>query len=500
MIVNGWSDLNKGDCAIVLGLARTIRKLSPTTELSILSEFGIRSHRFRQGTHHTVAELPDVPIYGTFYPDGHLSKYHFRRLLWPAKLVVAVPLLIRSLLLLLSPKLGNLLLSGAEKRSFSEFRQANLIISKGGQFIYTDSSSLRDALRLFKRLYPLVMGIRLKKCVIIYGHSFAEVRGGPSRWITSWTVSRASVVTVRETESLDMLRDLGIDASRVKLVPDSAIAVAPSSDDTVQPAAEIAGKKGRFGKDRVVVNVIQWFFRPGKHSEKRYEHYLNTIASLVDWLSSEMAFDVVLAAHTLGPARWDDDRIAVLKVHSLLSQPSHVHVMLDDLSPRELMEFYSDALLLVGTRLHSTILAMNRGVPVLPISYSGPKTRGIMRLFGLENYVVDINEIELDDIKCKIRSLVSNNSRIRNAIHDRVVHLRGHLEAAVAQMLSSCGSDGSGFVEASSDSNALSIALTTSGNYEWSPQADMLQCPTCRGFSWSSFQPIASIRTMSSPA
>ena len=59
---------------------------------------------------------------------------------------------------------------------------------------------------------------------------------------------------------------------------------------------------------------------------------------------------------------------------------------------------------MVGTRFHSVIFALNVGVPAIAIAYGGNKSRGIMKDFGLEDFVLDMNDLEYDSItNCFVR-------------------------------------------------------------------------------------------------
>ncbi len=61
----------------------------------------------------------------------------------------------------------------------------------------------------------------------------------------------------------------------------------------------------------------------------------------------------------------------------------------DDLGVEELAEFYGGAALVVGMRLHSTILGLVGGTPSLPFSFSlSHKADAVFASLGLETFVI----------------------------------------------------------------------------------------------------------------
>jgi polysaccharide pyruvyl transferase WcaK-like protein len=63
------------------------------------------------------------------------------------------------------------------------------------------------------------------------------------------------------------------------------------------------------------------------------------------------------------------------------------------------------------------------GVPVVAISYFGPKAPGIMEMVGLQDYVMDIGEITFEEASSKLDNLIKNRSDVSSLIKDRVKQL-----------------------------------------------------------------------------
>jgi len=382
LIVNGWSDLNRGDSAIVLGMIQLIRTYSPEGSISVMSEFGEEDPRFKSGYHAIRSLHPDVEILPALfpYPTGG-SKVH--------KILNAVLTLLKSLLVFAFPKVGSYLFRGAKADALRRIMESDVLLSKGGHVFYFTRCSLTTIYSFFKHAFPLLLGARLGKKTALYAQSLGPFRGRICRTIAKTFFDRLDAIAARETISLNFLRSLGV-RPNVYLVPDAAFLLRGNSRDSRSITSE------RF----VVLTPRQWASFEEKDG---YENYMNSLASAVEWLSA-LGYRVLLVSHTIGPIASEDDRVAVRTLYGVIKSKNAVEIIdTEGLTAYDLIDLYSSAHLLIGTRFHSVIFALLSGVPVLAISYFGPKTFGIMEDLGLGQYVCDINTISPDKLKAKIQ-------------------------------------------------------------------------------------------------
>jgi len=74
---------------------------------------------------------------------------------------------------------------------------------------------------------------------------------------------------------------------------------------------------------------------------------------------------------------------------------------------RQIQKLYSYYDLVIGTRFHSVIFALNENTPSIAIAYGGNKSYGIMQDIGLPEYVIGIEKVtsfELDLLVEKLES------------------------------------------------------------------------------------------------
>jgi colanic acid/amylovoran biosynthesis protein len=73
----------------------------------------------------------------------------------------------------------------------------------------------------------------------------------------------------------------------------------------------------------------------------------------------------------------------------------------------------------IGTRMHSNIFAMTQNVPVIPIGYLH-KTNGIARSVGIEDWVIDINDINAELLINKFDELWKMRHQVRQQLENRI--------------------------------------------------------------------------------
>ncbi|MEN8445008.1 MAG: polysaccharide pyruvyl transferase family protein, partial [Cyanobacteria bacterium J06555_13] len=196
------------------------------------------------------------------------------------------------------------------------------------------------------------------------------------------TLSHAVSTWAREKISYQELLDLGVDANRIALVPDAAFVLSKQKSDRVSKLLE---KYSLSPQSFWVITVRQWSTYTSSFLDE-VEVFINRA------LSAGLTQKIVLMAHTHGPSTGGDDRIPTQQLAQRFSTQSNVVMLDDDLIPSELVAFYGEAELMIGTRFHSVIFSLVGGTPAYAVSYAGPKTWGIMKMLEMENLCSDMKD------------------------------------------------------------------------------------------------------------
>lgn len=178
-----------------------------------------------------------------------------------------------------------------------------------------------------------------------------------------------------------------------------------SSDDEIKLTKILGNQK----LPVVGLNFRQWFhfsssLMPYQFSKKSYyESSLEKMAdlikamkSLVSMLRDKLNVRVILiSAYQPGVVPWEDDLSWLQQIKSQFDDDHQVELLDQYLSMPAYYSLFSKMDIVVGMRLHSSLIALRMGVPSVNISYT-LKGNDIMRHLGLAKYVVDLNHF-IDD-------------------------------------------------------------------------------------------------------
>jgi colanic acid/amylovoran biosynthesis protein len=290
----------------------------------------------------------------------------------------------------------------------AEYRRADLVVAAGGGYLYS-RSALRGNLTLLLHLGCFYLGVLAGKPVYLYAQSIGPFAARFQERLVARALGRVRLVGAREAITRQRLEDWGL-RRPVHETADAAFILGGSSRegagatpaDAAHPLVGPAAARGDVG-----LTVRRWL--RGGRRQRRFEE---TVAGFSAWLSAEKGYRAVFFPQVTHAAAGDDDRAAARAVASLAGPRAAVLLVEEELGPRELMRLCGRMRFFVGTRLHSVLFALAAGVPSLAIGYQ-PKTAGIMCQLGLEEFVLPMEEPDLERLKGAFETLERREEKLR---------------------------------------------------------------------------------------
>lgn len=250
---------------------------------------------------------------------------------------------------------------------WSAVKQADLLISGGG-------SLLQDVTGARSILYYLAV-VSLAKFlgvpVMFYAQGIGPVTKKVNKLLIGRVANKVDIITVRDRQSLEDLRQLGVMKPLSRVTADPVLAM-EGKQISLAPGREILSRAGVVPGDStrpvLGISVRDW---PG------LEQAVPVLARVADKLAETKQCQVVfLAMHNpkdLAPA-WKISRL----------MDSRRAVLQDKYTIEELFSIIGNLDALVGMRLHALIMAAVMGVPQVGVSYD-PKVDRFMELVGQTN-------------------------------------------------------------------------------------------------------------------
>lgn len=375
-IVHGWSDDNRGDSAIMMGMIEYINNTYKVDDMNIISYY----EKCEEGSYNLLKFIKEKNInFDKIYSNISLKDKN--------KIIRYMKFLydyLRKRLLLINYKIFRFLFSKEEKKTLDAILNSDVVISKGGHIF--NSKTYKENLALFNLSFYLILAKKMNKKVYIFSQSFGPFENKSARKIFKNVIESSDKVLCRENVSINYLND-NFKEFKDKYIyfPDFAFNIKPKYSERV---------KNIYNKypieNSIVVTVRQHIYK-----ENSEEEYLTTLKNIIERLiiSGET---VVIYPHVIGPTKIEDDRIISKKLFDMINiiykKSNKVILLEENLSAEEVTALYSKIKFIVGTRFHSVILTLINSIPAFAISYSGPKAN-IMKRFGIEKYMCSIEQI-----------------------------------------------------------------------------------------------------------
>lgn len=257
-------------------------------------------------------------------------------------------------------------------------KKTRLYINGGGSLIQ-DVTSRRS---LLFYLYNISAAKRLGNRVIMYGCGIGPVNDRFDRWLAGKVINkRVDIITLRERDSLEELRLLGVNKPEILLSADPSLTLTPACEETVDSALLREGIPP--SGDYICFALRKW---PG------FEEKLPFIVE-----AARYAYE----KYRLTPVFMPIDSKKDVETSRLAAARLNVpHYIIENvMSSGETIGIMSRMKAVVSMRLHGLIFSAGNGIPLVGIAYD-PKVSAFLRYIGQELYcdLADVNEKNLKEM------------------------------------------------------------------------------------------------------
>ncbi|SFG51850.1 colanic acid/amylovoran biosynthesis protein [Priestia megaterium] len=360
LIVNAHSSRNKGDAGIILSMIDSIQKNMPNANIKIKTRFP----EIDKDTYDVLVKECACNI--SVDPDE--SKV--------TKIISALTMLRR--------------LYSKNQNIDDDYKWADVVVSCGGGFLL----SHRFSPALLQHLLQLKIAFDYDKPVVIYAQSIGPFYNNIMQKVSKRILDRVNRIFIRENISKQWLEKIGCNNKNVVVVSDSAFCMNKQQSNYVDEL--FLELKSNHEGPILGLTARDWNFPEMEDKNQRRARYIESMQKVILHFEEKYNAKLLLMPQVLGPNDFNDDRIISREILDGINSKSS-QLINYDFNPRELKYFYSKLDMFIGTRMHSNIFALSSYVPTVAINYEH-KTRGIMELLELEDYVLEINHITPDDL------------------------------------------------------------------------------------------------------
>ena len=232
----------------------------------------------------------------------------------------------------------------------SGIRACDVFVSGGGSLLQ-DVTSLRNVV-YYTGLIRLAALAR--KPVAIYAQGVGPLRRPRAQKLARAAMQKASVITVRDQASSDLLRQIGV-TRPIEVTADPVWGLSTRHDAAPEP-------------DAWTVSLRSWI---GEGAE--FKGFNASLAQIAREKNARLR---------LLPMQFEHDEPICRKYLHEHGDTSRDQVLASQrLGPREMVSLAASGSLMIAMRLHALIFAASRGVPCVAVNYD-PKVKALAQIMG----------------------------------------------------------------------------------------------------------------------
>lgn len=241
-------------------------------------------------------------------------------------------------------------------------RRADLVISGGGSLLQ-DATSSRS---LYYYLMIIWLAKRANKPVVVYANGIGPIDRPANRRLTKRILDRVDLITLRDAQSGEEIRRLGVVRPPVEVTADPAFNLAAAPAESVlpllgRPESPRGLSESQRERPLVGISVRHW---------RGSETWGPALAAAADHLCETYGADIVFL-----PMQLPGDIEVSETVTGLMHHPAVV--VRDRLLADRYLALVGQLDFLIGMRLHALIFAARQHVPLLGLAYD-PKITGVL--------------------------------------------------------------------------------------------------------------------------
>lgn len=267
----------------------------------------------------------------------------------------------------------------APKTFFETYKQNRPIVKKLDLLIIGGGGILMDLYRTEAPLYGsyAMMAKQSKTPYVVYGCGAGPLQTNLGKWFIRNMCKYAQNVSVRDPESAQLLKSIGV-TKQVDVIGDPAFSL---RDGQAQPKTSSPKKIG--------VTAVPYYnadYWP-EGNEELYNNYITGMAKNLDKLAEGNDVDITFFA-----TKFPQDANVTKDIQQLMTQSAKTSIMDENLLPSDILKVTEQQDIVIGTRLHSLILATCTETPIMAISYHH-KVNDFMNLAELDKFSFPIGEL-----------------------------------------------------------------------------------------------------------
>lgn len=251
-------------------------------------------------------------------------------------------------------------------------------------------------------IIPCLVAVLIRKELVLLPQTYGPFKSRIARVIARFILLRARRIFARDTESIELVRELLEYKSKdmiIEFCPDVAFVLEPKLPEEldVQPELDRNNSAPLIGLNISGLLYVGGFTRDNmfglKFDYKEFAH------KMLDWLMEHTNAHVLLVPHVYWGGVEGDESLVCRELRESMGDKhaDRLHLIMREYDQSQVKGIIGLCDFFIGSRMHSCIAALSQGVPTVGLAYSR-KFHGVFQSIGLEQFVIDMRQKESDEI------------------------------------------------------------------------------------------------------
>lgn len=296
------------------------------------------------------------------------------------------------------------------------YKNTDLVLDEAGISFVDSRGFVMNTYAFICAAVPILVGTPVAK----YSQAMGTFQSGWNRFLAKWILPKLKLICARGQMTYDNLKGIGIEKN-VRLCADGAFTM-PESPKHNQQVDAICEEDDFYNKKVVALSISTVV---EKKCEKFNIDYKTVMTEFVDYLTLS-GYHVLLIAnaariHSMKPR--NNDLLICDCVYEAVKDKDKVRWYHKEMDTEEIRAFISKSSILVASRFHAMVGALEQKVPVLLMGWSH-KYQEVLDMFGLGHCAIDCSQIDISLLVKEFEQLIKQEKEIKNKIsinYDKVM-------------------------------------------------------------------------------
>ncbi|MFP3153708.1 Coenzyme F420 hydrogenase/dehydrogenase, beta subunit C-terminal domain [Lachnospiraceae bacterium ZAX-1] len=296
----------------------------------------------------------------------------------------------------------------AKNKIIRAYRETDAVVDEAGISFVDSRGFVMNVYAFVCAAVPMLVGVPVVK----YSQAMGTFQSFVNRFLAKWILPKCKLICARGEGTLNNLVKIGI-VKNVKLCADGAFTMADNPD--WNDAVDKVCADDSFYNDNVIALSISSVVQ--KKCTKLNINYKDVMVSFIDDLNKQGYHVLILAnaARIHSTKSRNNDLLICSAVHLEIADKTKVRWYCKEMTPEEIRAYISHCRVLVASRFHAMIGALEKKVPVLLIGWSH-KYQEVLDMFGLGQYAIDFSNLNLDALKKEFDHFLTHEVEIKNCM------------------------------------------------------------------------------------